>query len=250
MKKFVWLILLASASLVSGQQQGALYRPGDVTKVVTLQYPDRVNTSILDGIGLTVKRADNLVVITGPQARVDTAADILKQLDTPAPPRPPIPPKKSIQLTAYLVIASSGNPTPAGSQPTTPVPKELDPAVSQVASMFSYKSFNLLDAIIMRSMDDGSGFVDGLLPGGSYEMIARRVNLAATSPDNLFHLQQFELSFKRYNGVDRDGKDKYQTVSMRTDVDLKEGQKAVVGKANFDGASDALIVILTAKVVE
>jgi hypothetical protein len=211
---------------------------GVITKVVTLRYPDRVNTSILDGIGLNVKRADNLVVITGQSGRVDTAVDILHQLDTPAPPRTPLPPPKNIQLTAYLVIASAGTAAPAPQG--TPVPKEIEPAVTQVSSMFSYKSFTLLDAIIMRTTDGGAGNVSGLVAGGAYEMNLRRINITPDASGDLFRLTLFQLSLKRGNG----------TVAMTTDVDVKDGQKAVVGKANFDGASDALIVILTAKVVE
>ena len=89
-----------------------------VTKMVTLQYPERVSTNIIDGIGLTVRRSENLVVITGPKERVETAEAILHQLDRPSPPRPQAPPKKDIQLTAYLVIAS-----PSGAQGST-LPKE------------------------------------------------------------------------------------------------------------------------------
>jgi len=245
MKRYVWLVLLASASFVSGQQQGTLgtlYRPGDVTKVVTLQYSDRVNTSILDGIGLVVKRADNLVVITGPQARVDTAVDILHQLDTPAPPRTPLPPPKNIQLTAYLVIASSGAALPQ----SAPVPKEIEPAVAQVSSMFSYKSFNLLDAIIMRTTDGGGGSVSGQIPGGAYTMNLRRIGISPAEPSgDLFRLAGYKLELRQGNGNDN-------IVAIGSDVDVKDGQKAVVGKANFDRSSDAraLIVILTAKVVE
>jgi hypothetical protein len=37
---------------------------------------------------------------------------------------------------------------------------------------------------------------------------------------------------------------------IRTDVDVREGQKVVVGKSNISGSVDALILIVTAKVVE
>ena len=37
---------------------------------------------------------------------------------------------------------------------------------------------------------------------------------------------------------------------INTDVDIREGQKVVVGKANMDGSDPASIVVLTAKVVE
>ena len=42
----------------------------------------------------------------------------------------------------------------------------------------------------------------------------------------------------------------YLDTGLNTDVDIREGQKVVVGKANMDGSDRASIVILTAKVVE
>jgi hypothetical protein len=227
--------------------QGDVVRPmgGSITKVITLKYPDRVNTGILDGIGLNVKRADNLVVITGQAGRVDTAEAILHQLDTPAPPRSPLPPPKNIQLTAYLVIASAGTTAPQG----TPVPKDIEAAVTQVSSMFSYRSFSLLDAIIMRTTDNsGAGSVNGVVAIGSYRMSLRRISITAESSGDLFHISNFDLNMQ-ISRV-RLAKEELVPVDFVSDIDVKDGQKAVVGKANFDGASDALIVILTAKVVE
>ena len=37
---------------------------------------------------------------------------------------------------------------------------------------------------------------------------------------------------------------------ITTDIDVREGQKVVVGKANIDNSDNALILILTAKVVD
>jgi len=42
----------------------------------------------------------------------------------------------------------------------------------------------------------------------------------------------------------------YLDTGISTDVDIREGQKVVVGKANMDGSDRASIVVLTAKVVE
>ncbi len=245
-------LLLAAAGSATEPQRTCFRGNGmllaSVTKVVTLKYPDRVNTNILDGIGLVVKRADNLVVITGPPSRVETAEAILHQLDTPTPPRPVVPPPKNIQLTAYLVIASAGGAVPQG----TTVPKDIESAVTQVSSMFSYKSFSLLDAIIMRTTDGAQkrASVNGLVIaiGNSYRMSLRRISITTESSGDLFHISNFDLNMQ----VDRirNGKQESVPVDFASDIDVKDGQKAVVGKANFDGASDALIVILTAKVVE
>lgn len=90
--------------------------------------------------------------------RVETAEAILHQPDTPTPPRPPAPAQKDVQITAYLIIAS-----PSGTQ-STPLPKDLAPAVSQVASILPCKSFRLFDAVMMRASHNSNGDVRGVLP--------------------------------------------------------------------------------------
>lgn len=223
-----------------------------ITKVITLKYGNRIGSSdisLLDGIGLyNVKRSGDIVVVTGTQERVDIAESILKQLDVPpAPPRPAAP-RKNILLTPYLIVASA-----AGAQGTS-LPKELESAVTQVASVFPYKTFNLFDAIVLRVTDGNGGSVEGILPksafptGGTYSLTVRQVS---TEPTGGMVLNSFSLVVFIGNGLDKDGKDKVQTVRLNTNlVEIADGQKVVVGKANIDGSSNALIVILTAKVID
>ena len=255
MKPIAILVLLSASSLFGQESPRVpLPAPGEksVTKVFTLKYSIRIGNSdisLLDGIGLNIKRSGDIVVITGPQDRVDTAEAILKQLDVPAPPPPPVAPKKNIQLTAYLIIAS-----PSGTQ-GTPLPKDLESAVTQVASVFPYKAFNLFDAIVMRMTDGSGGSMQGILPraafpsGGTYSLNLNQIMLS--QPLGGMHLNSFDLSVLVSNGMDKEGKDKFQTVKLSTRfMEIEEGQKVVVGKANIDGSSNALIVILTAKVVD
>ncbi|MCC6859218.1 MAG: hypothetical protein IT158_11680, partial [Bryobacterales bacterium] len=46
------------------------------------------------------------------------------------------------------------------------------------------------------------------------------------------------------------GQVQFQDVGITTDVDLREGQKVVIGKANADAAGSALVLVLTARVME
>ena len=218
--------------------------PGNsVTKVVTLKYGNNVSTSILDGIGLVVKKSGNIVAVTGPPDRVETAEAILKQLDVPPAPVPPMPvpaPRKSFQLTAYLIIASR-----AGA-PGASVPAELDSTVKQMTSALSYKSFNLLDAIDLRLVPNSNGGqLKGVLPemppgihGGFYDLDVGSINVWG---DELVRIGKFKLDVT----IPGTG-----ATTLATDVDMKPGQKIVVGKANIDGSADALIVILTIKVAD
>jgi len=256
MKRKIGAFILLSVSSLTGQQV-TLVGPTPVTKAITLKYPARVDTNVLDGIGLVIKRSGDVVVVTGPQERVETAEAIIKQLDVPPPPPAPAEHRKDIQLTAYMIIAS-----PSSVQ-GTPVPKDLDSAIGQVSSIFPYKSYNLFDAVVVR-MEEGEGrnanrgYVAGALPqgqqtfpaGGMYDLSVASVGMTEAVPANLLRLNNFSLNLQIHAGLDKDGKDKYQHVSVATNIDMKEGQKIVVGKANIDGSENALIVVLTAKVVD
>jgi hypothetical protein len=85
--------------------------------------------------------------------------------------------------------------------------------------------------------------VKGVLPqgqayprGGAYVLSVQRTNLVEETPANLIRISKLGIIVN--------------DVKIETDVDMTENQKVVVGKANIDGSANALIVILTAKVVE
>jgi hypothetical protein len=46
------------------------------------------------------------------------------------------------------------------------------------------------------------------------------------------------------------GNSQNRQAAISTSIDVREGQKVVVGKANIDNADNALILVLAAKVVE
>jgi hypothetical protein len=249
MKLRIGLIVLAVVASLPAQQPAqtlldstreAIANGKAVTKAVTLQHPDSVDGRVLDDIGLIVKRSGATWVITGTPERIATAEAILKQLDlapTPIVRIPPLP-RKSIQLTAYLIVASRNE------VPGPPLPKELESPVTQVAAVFPYKSFNLLDAIELRLLNGTAGAaVRGILPqgqayphGGTYNLEVQRTELVEETPANLIRISKLAIIVN--------------DVRIDTDVDMRENQKIVVGKANIDGSANALIVVLTAKVVE
>ena len=253
MKQKIAVLVALGVSVLCGQ----VVQPGgaekSVTKVITLKYPNNINFQVLGGMGVTFMSSGGSEVLTGPQERVDTAEAILKQLDVPPPPRNPVVAQKNIQLTAYLIIAS-----PAGTQGMA-LPRDLESPVNQVASVFPYKSFNLFDSIVMRLSNFAGGTLSGVLPqgqqtfpaGGTYRLSLSEISMTDAMPANLVRLTKFGLNVNILRGVtNKDGYDQGQNVSLETNIDMKEGQKIVVGKANIDGGENALIVILTAKAVD
>jgi hypothetical protein len=55
-----------------------------------------------------------------------------------------------------------------------------------------------------------------------------------------------------FGGAPQDGNNpfEYKRVGLKTDIDVREGQKVVVGKATLDATGQALVLVVTAKVIE
>jgi hypothetical protein len=246
MKTKLCVILLSILPLLSGQDKPATQEK-TVTKLVMLQN-EFVDAHLLDGIGLNIKHDGKALVITGPEETVNAALVILKQLDVPPPPPAPAPPAKNIELTAQMIVASPGE------AQAKPLPAELDPVVKQLRAGFPYRSYGLLETAFLRMRDQGQhASTEGALsnpdyaPSGSYEFGVNQTFWVAT--EERVHLRGINLALhvpiKNQNGNVTMG-----TVRVQTDVDIKPGQQVVIGKANLDQNGDALIVVLTAKVVD
>jgi hypothetical protein len=68
-----------------------------------------------------------------------------------------------------------------------------------------------------------------------------RSTVAATESVRMIRLQKLILNVGVESG---------RATSIQTDVDLREDQKVVVGKASVNGAEEALVLVLSAKLVE
>ena len=51
-------------------------------------------------------------------------------------------------------------------------------------------------------------------------------------------------------GRNQKGEMEYRNAGLNTDIDVAEGQKVVVGKSSVNGSDEAMILIVTAKVVQ
>jgi hypothetical protein len=172
---------------------------------------------------------------------------VISRFDVPPPPPPPV---LNVEVTIYLMSA-------LGTPSSGPVPPELEPVVKQLRSTFSYKGYHLIDTEVMRVRAGQGGEVTGVVNGvpsvdGAKTISQVKFRSASVSTDEKGRAIRIDglrvglripvaAGEKKYNYVD---------TGLNTDVDIREGQKVVVGKANMDGSDRASIVILTAKVVE
>ncbi len=195
--------------------------------------------------GVSVKADGNMrvLVVAGPPDAVSAIEEMAKKLDVAPPPPPPHP---NIEITAYLVSGTTQD------RIGDAVPQELGSTAKQLHAVFPYKSYRLLESFVLRGRDGLQGSTSGVLPGtnSSYDF---RYNAATVSDGTprVVHIDRLQLRVNTPTGArDKDGRLDYRNVGLDTNIDAGEGQKIVVGKSNINGSDEALILIVTAKVVE
>jgi hypothetical protein len=180
------------------------------------------------GLGFIMKT----LTLSGTPEIVAAMEAVVRKLDV-APP-----PEKSVEITAYLLMTSDGNPLPQS------LPAQLEPVMKQLRTTFSYKYYELLDTIVLRNRIGPSGesseeiSVTGS-PGLKKVPCALRYNNSQLIHDDKGDV--LKLSGLRLT---------LGTGGFSTFLDLRVGQMVVVGKASFDASNNALIAILSAKVVD
>jgi Bacterial type II/III secretion system short domain len=182
----------------------------------------------------------NVISVRAPKEVLAAIEESIQRLDVPPAA------SRNIDLTAYLLIGSMRE------APTDNPPSELDPVVKQLKAVFNYKGFRLLDTLVMRVREQTGGNVHG--------SVASPVNDVRQPIPYDFHINSVSISSEGAARVVRINNLNFTLhvphpsghfeVGVQTDIDVREGQKAVVGKANIDNADNALILVLTAKVIE
>jgi hypothetical protein len=204
----------------------------DMERVFELKYSDpRDITMLLSVYPVKVGPITSLPVISvhGSKESIATIAEMLKTIDVPRALR------KDVEITGYVLLAS-----PA--QPQGVEPAELAGPIKQLRALFPYKSYNVAETILLRARD-GQGASSGGMLGldqnthWRYEFNCRP---AISTSEKIIRLENLSLLIHSPSGV----------IQLRTDVDIRDGQKVVVGKSNLTGGDTAMILVLTAKAAE
>jgi hypothetical protein len=179
-----------------------------------------------------------------------TVEDTVKRLDVP----PPIP--QNVELTVYLLLASDQEAS------ASPVPADLEGVVKQLKTTFALKSFRTLDTFVVRSREKGNGVVKGLArldadapQPSTFTFSYRAASILSDERGRLIRIDGLKLDADILVKTQEQGGPSavsYQNVDagFNTDIDVREGQKVVVGKAAIGGTNNALILVITAKVLE
>jgi len=146
----------------------------------------------------------------------------------------------NLELTVYLV---SGLAEAQGAVKDE-VPQDLAATLQQLRGVFAYRSYRLIDAVTLRGRNNGGAEVAGELPDYShYDFRYVRARISSETP-HLVHLDSLRLEITRRHT------DRIDNVALvSTDLDVREGQKTVVGKSAVNG-KDALFLVIVSKVIE
>jgi hypothetical protein len=229
-----WMMVMALAI-------APLWGQDTVHKLVNLRYIDPFAAqNLLKNFGVQVQsdRQMKVVALSGNKAAVETAEAALLQLDKPNAAM------KDVDLTVYFVIGREE----AGPGPVTPIPADLQATVATLKQTFPYKNYELLDTLALRSRAGTNANTTGQVGGNRLTHFSvNSVNLEADG--KMIRIDGLNAGVRQLMNLGQ--KSDYVNVSgVSTQiVDVKEGQKLVVGRAS-EGPGKALFLVLIAKVAE
>jgi hypothetical protein len=241
------LALAGSPDLVVAQEE---QRPEIVQKVISVEHVDVRRVQKVLSIFEVMVEADPQLKVIAVKGLPDSVAAVelaIKRLDVPPPPA------SNIELTVYMLNATEA---PVSD---TMMPSELEEVIHQLKNVFTYKGFRLWETLVLRTREGtlgGSKNLHGVISdtGARYEF---QLDSAVLVPDeekgNMIRLNHLllEMTSANVKRSDRDDEEPSRSAAIRTDIDVREGQKVVVGKANVGvKEKSALILVVTAKVLE
>jgi|SRR5580658_9110735 hypothetical protein len=199
-------------------------------------------------------RADSslhVIGVSGPPDLVAAVTAAIQKLDVPLSAEP------DVELAVYLISGV------AQGAATDDVPQELASTVKQLHGMFAYKSYKLSDTLVLRGRtgrpyNGRETETEGVLPGTANLSYHLSYNSLEVSPGNPRTVHINALGFSLLGPtVTTTDKTKNTSTSQTqtpariyTDLDVKEGQRTVVGKSSVNSAGDALILVIVPKIVD
>jgi hypothetical protein len=176
----------------------------------------------------------NAIIIEDTPEVVEKLLSMLKELDV----KP-----FDLQFTADVILGSLG--TSLGT--TGDELKELmsDPVIRELNSLLKYKSFKRLDTSIIKVQDNTRAY-QRIGGGGMSLQLGIRPRFIKEEKADAFLV---ELDLSQSKGLTSEGKERTSNL-LSTTLSLKSGERTVVGVSKLDGGDEALILILSGKIIK
>ena len=180
---------------------------------------------------------DKMLVVSDYAENVDKVLQAIRQIDVK-----PV----DLQFTVQLVLGSDAEEKGADSVANDPVIKEL-------RNLLKYKSYSLLDTSMVRAMDNTEAEVRmGDKGDFAFWVMPKVVKDEKSSLIQMFvRLRQFHEDPRVAVGVVEPAKGNSTVTDLiGTTLNIKPGEKTVVGVSKLDGGGKGLILIISGKIVE
>ena len=219
-----------------------------IQRVFQLKYIDPQSLSDILGvfpIGRFAHRSLRTLSVSGSPDVIAAVEEAVKRFDVP----PPV--TRNIDLTVHLLGAQQQ----AG--PAEEVPPALQGVVGQLKGLFPYRGYRLMETFAMRTRDGHGGRISGIIPSSasvphktSYSFSIKSTTVSGEENDRKVRIDGLDLRVDVPFAVPPGPSYQYRSVGLKTDIDIREGQKVVVGKATVGESTDALILVLTAEILD
>ena len=261
MMKTIFLCLALVPVLLWPQPLAETPTPETVTKIIRVHNarPEKLVELVRPGTPATISANDALkaIVVRGKPSDVAALERTIRELDSASTTAA----SRNVELMVYML--SGSNAQPASSTAADKLPA-LAPVVKQLRAIFPYSDYQLLSTMLLRSGEGTKTSTNGLLKsfqsatgqngvGSNYPTrYSVQYDSATVSPDEAspsIHLERFRFDAHLLMEISSSQVQNYD-IGIQTDVDLREGQKVVVGKSNIESTDSALFVILAARLVQ
>ncbi len=170
--------------------------------------------------------------------------EAIARLDTPAYAI------KNIDLTMQLVVGSDAEAAPGAA-----IPKDLENVVTQLRNTFPFKTYRLLDVLTLRTRERQRASTDSSGGAMQFGSVTKPVNSSFAFNSSSIGQDGATVRLDGLRAQARipeetsPGQFSFRELNLNTDVDIKEGQKVVIGRLGIN-REQALFLVLSAKVVQ
>lgn len=232
-------------------RQRELEQQQPVSRVITIEHADgdeilRVLQPLFD-VQISPNQDGRVLGVRGTASAVAAFEEALKRLDVPPAP------VRNIEIRVDLLAA--GKPD-TELPPLTP---EMEEVVKALAPVFPYENYGLLESTFVRCRDGEGANVQGQFQGVQEDQVYKftlasdRVVYDRVGDGVAFDKLIFAIDSVQYLGQmdqGQGGSPRLLTnATIEADIDLKNGQRAVVGKASLTGDYEAIFLVVTATVL-
>lgn len=209
----------------------------------------RVFPASIEQTGLD--RQTTALAVSASPAVLAAIEETIKRLDVPEPAG------RSVELTGYILEAS-GSTGDAGT-----IPNDLADVVAQLKRVLDYPTYRMIDTLVTRARDGSSVNIDSVASKVTTAQRAatfyslRAVRTTVSSVDGAPSIRLDGLRFGaeipvpvRLDFAGSPASLQYKHVGFDGDVEIRDGRRVVVGKSGLGDGSSAIILVVSAKVVD